>query len=141
VKRIVVDTSVLIRYLIRPSVAVRELIEERWLGDRVLMGSCPELIQELEGVLARPAIRTFVHPNEGQALLDTVRSKAEFLPPLGEIPSFTRDSKDDKFVACALVGEVAFVVTLDKDILALQELTGVQMVTPDELLRALDGLE
>ena len=121
-KRIVVDTSVLIRYLIRPSVAVRELVEERWLGDQVLMVSCPELIQELEGVLARPTIQSFIHPDEGQTLLDTVRSKAEFLPPLGEVPAFTRDPKDDKFVACALAGQAAFVVTLDKDILALREL-------------------
>jgi predicted nucleic acid-binding protein len=30
--RVVVDTSVLIRYLIKPSASIRELIELRWLG-------------------------------------------------------------------------------------------------------------
>ena len=29
--RAIIDTSVLIRYLIKPSVAIKELIEERWL--------------------------------------------------------------------------------------------------------------
>ncbi len=32
--RVVIDTSVLIRYLIRPSAAVKELIEVRWFADQ-----------------------------------------------------------------------------------------------------------
>ncbi len=51
--RIVVDTSVLIRYLIKPSAAVRHLIEELWLNDDVVMVSSPELVAELEDVLTR----------------------------------------------------------------------------------------
>ena len=35
--RIVVDTSVLIRYLIKPSAAIVELIEQRWLAGEVQM--------------------------------------------------------------------------------------------------------
>ena len=30
--RVVIDTNVLIRYLIRPSTAIRELIEVQWIG-------------------------------------------------------------------------------------------------------------
>lgn len=138
VRRIVVDTSVLIRYLIRPGAAVRELVEQRWLGDHVLMVSCPELLCELEGVLARPTIRSYIRSEDADALLGAVRRKAEWLPPLGEIPPFTRDPKDDKFVACALVGAAEAVVTLDRDILTLRELGGVRMVTPDEYVRQMD---
>ena len=63
--RVVIDTSVLIRYLIKPSVAIRELVEARWLGDEIQMVTSPELIQELEGVLKRDYIRALIRPEEG----------------------------------------------------------------------------
>ena len=132
--RVVIDTSVHIRYLIKPGVATRELIETRWLGDEVHMVTAPELIQELEGVLQRDYIQKLIQPAEGQALLDAMRLKAEILPALGSVPSFTRDPKDDKFVACALIGNAAFVITQDKDLLVLKTLEDVRMVTPYEFI-------
>jgi predicted nucleic acid-binding protein len=45
--------------------------------------------------------------------------------------------KDDKFVACALAGDAGYVITLDKDILALRALGDVHMMTPDEFLTIL----
>jgi len=134
--RAVVDPSVLIRYLIKPSAAIRELIEVRWLGDDVQVVTAPELIRELEDVLARDYIQTLVQPEDGQALLDAIRRKADILLPLGAIPAFTRDPKDDKVVACALAGDAGYIITLDKDILALRALGDVHMVTPDEFLAA-----
>ena len=92
--RVVIDTSVLIRYLIRPSAAVKELIEVRWLADQVRMVSAPELIKELEGVLSRDYIQTLIRPEEGQALLHAIHLKAETVGPLlGNVPPYTRDPK------------------------------------------------
>src|SRR5574341_108098 len=132
--RAVMDTSVLIRYLVKPSAAIQELIEVRWLNDEVHMITSPELIQELEEVLARGYLRALIQPEDGQALLDAIRRTAEILPLLGTIPAFTRDPKDDKFVACALAGDAGYVITLDKDILAVRALSDIRMVTPDEFL-------
>jgi putative PIN family toxin of toxin-antitoxin system len=133
--RAVIDTGVLIRYLIRPSAAIKELIEVRWLGDQVQMVTAPELVKELEDVLKRDTIQALIRPQEGQALLDAIDLKVEILPPLGRVPSYTRDPKDDKFVACALAGDAGYVVTADKDILVLGALSGVQMVTPEEFAK------
>jgi putative PIN family toxin of toxin-antitoxin system len=132
--RTVIDTSVLIRYLIKPSAAVRELVELRWLGDEVQVVTAPELIRELEEVLARDYIQALVQPEEGQVLLDAIHRKAEILPALGTAPVYTRDRKDDKFIACALAGDARYIITLDKDILALRALGDVRMVTPEEFI-------
>jgi len=138
--RVVIDSSVLLRYLIRPGAAIRELIEEWWLGNgaklrAVQMVTAPELIAELEGVLARPAIQALIQVEEGQALLDAIGRTAEVLAPLGEVPSaYTRDPKDDKFVACALLGEARYLVTVDRDLLALEKVGDVRMITPYDLL-------
>lgn len=127
---VVIDTSVLIRYLVKPSAAVRRLVEDLWLNGDVVMVSSPELIAELEDVLARDYIRALIRPEEGKAMLDAIRATAEILPPLDEVPVYTRDPKDDKFVACAITGQASYIVTLDKDILALEKLGDLQIVTP-----------
>ena len=134
--RAVIDTSVLIRYLIKPSAAIKELIEERWLGGEVQMVTALDLIAELEGVLKRDYIQTLIRAEEGQALLDAITQKADILPPLGPVPAYTRDPKDDKFVACALVGDANYLITEDKDMLVLEVVGDVRIVTPYDFLRA-----
>jgi putative PIN family toxin of toxin-antitoxin system len=134
--RAVIDTSVLIRYLIKPSAAIKELIEERWLGGEVQMVTAPDLIAELEGVLKRDYIQVVIRPEEGKALLNAITQKADILPPLGSVPAYTRDRKDDKFVACALAGGASYLITEDKDILVLKALGDVRIVTPYDFLRA-----
>jgi putative PIN family toxin of toxin-antitoxin system len=134
--RAIIDTSVLIRYLIKPSAAIKELIEERWIGEQVQMVTAPDLMAELEGVLKRDYIQTLIRTEEGQALLDAIAQKADILPPLGPAPAYTRDPKDDKFVAWALVGEANYLITEDKDLLVLEGVGDVRIVTPYDYLRA-----
>jgi putative PIN family toxin of toxin-antitoxin system len=135
--RAVIDTSVLIRYLIKPSAAIKELIEEWWLGDELQMVTAPELIAELEGVLGRDYIQTLIRPEEGEALLEAISAKAEILPPLGQVPAYTRDPKDDKFVACALVGGANYIISEDKDILVLGVVGDGRIVTPYDFVHTI----
>jgi len=128
--RLVIDTSVFIRYLLRPNAATRRLIEELWLGGKICLICAPELFLELKSVLERHSIRTYIMPEEGNLLLNAVQIFAEFLPPLGEIPTYTRDYKDDKFIACAIIGQVSYVISEDKDLLELHEFAGVKILTP-----------
>lgn len=136
--RAVIDTSVFIRYLIRPSAAIRVLIEGLWLEDQVQVITAPELLAELQRVLARESIRRFIQPAEGQALLDSVLLKAEILPALGSIPSFTRDPKDDKFIACALARNAQAIITLDEDLLVLGSVGAVQILTPQAFIAGIE---
>jgi putative PIN family toxin of toxin-antitoxin system len=135
--RAIIDNSVLTRYLIKPSAAIKELLEERWLGDEVQMVTALDLIAELEGVLKRDYIQTLIRTEEGQALLDAITQKADILPPLGPVPAYTRDPKDDKFVACALGGDADYLITEDKDMLALEVVGDVRVVTPYDFLLAI----
>ncbi|MFZ4656769.1 MAG: putative toxin-antitoxin system toxin component, PIN family [Caldilineaceae bacterium] len=136
--RIVIDTNIFVRYLIRPSAAIKELLEVRWLSDQVQVVTAPELVAELTEVLQRPKILAYIQPQEAQVISETIRRKAELLPPLGTVPPYTRDPKDDKFVACAIIGNAQYLVSVDEDILVLQQVGSVQMVTPFTLLPLLD---
>ena len=132
--RVVIEPSVLIRYLIKPSASIRYLIEEMWFNEDVVLVTSPELLADLDFVLRRRSIRKFIHVDEGKALLEAILVKAEKLPLLNEIPVFTRDLKDDKFVACAIAGRASYVITEDRDILALGSVGDVQMITPYEFV-------
>jgi putative PIN family toxin of toxin-antitoxin system len=132
--RVVVDTNVWLRYLIKPSAAIKELIETWWLTGRLQVIAAPELLAELRGVLARSSIQRFVQPAEGAVLLETIVLLAELTPPLGPIPPLSRDPKDDKFVACAVAGQAPHVITVDEDLLILAEVSGVRMTTPYHFL-------
>ena len=100
------------------------------------MVTAPDLIAELEGVLKQDSIQTLIRTDEGEALLDAIAQKADILPPLGPAPAYTRDPKDDKFVACALAGEANYLITEDKDLLVLEGVGDVRIVTPYDYLRA-----
>ena len=56
--------------------------------------------------------------------------------PLGKRRS--RDVKDDPFLACALACRAEFIVTKDKDLLALKKPFGVEVVTPRDFYRKLE---
>lgn len=132
--RVVIDTNVFIRYLLRPSAAIRRLVEDLWLEDRVVVVSAPELFQELKDVLDRESIRAFIRSDEGTVLLEVMQIKAEIYSSLGEIPAYSRDPKDDKFIACAIAAQSTFLITEDRDLLALGEIAGVQIMTPYDFI-------
>lgn len=137
--RVVIDTSVLVRYLLKPSAATRWLVEECWLNEAICVVTSPELVAELTEVLHRPKISKYVTDEDASAILDAVKSLAELLPPLGEIPHFTRDPKDDKFVACAIAGGAKYVITYDEDLLVLRQLDLIRITTPEEFVQIYDG--
>jgi len=57
--------------------------------------------------------------------------------PLGKRRS--RDAKDDPFLACALGSNAEFIVTKDKDLLALEKPFGVETITPGEFYRRVES--
>lgn len=133
--RIVVDTSVLVRYLLRPSTALRRLIEDLWPRESVTLVVAPDLLAELEDVLQQPKIRRYITAEDAAALTDAVRAHSIMLNPLAAIPPFTRDRKDDKFVACGVSGDAQFLVTYDDDLLVVGAVGNLQIGTPEQLVR------
>ncbi len=57
--------------------------------------------------------------------------------PLGKRRS--RDANDDPFLACALASRAQFIVTKDKDLLALDKPFGVEIIPPREFYRKLES--
>jgi uncharacterized protein len=68
----------------------------------------------------------------------TLFEQAQVVEP-PEIPSASRDPKDDKFLACAVYASVDYSVTEDKDLLVLNPYHGFQICQPAEFISLLEA--
>lgn len=73
-----------------------------------------------------------------QPKLDWIRRRAELIEPAALGKRRSRDAKDDIYLAAALAGSASFVVSYDKDLLAMEKPFGVEIIRPAEFLRRFD---
>jgi len=66
--------------------------------------------------------------------VDAICLLTERVSPTGEPPP-CRDERDRKYLHCAEFGAVDYLVTYDRDLLDLDNVGGIPIVTPAELLR------
>jgi putative PIN family toxin of toxin-antitoxin system len=139
--RVLVDTNVLISFLLNPveSGAIRAIF--RALVEDQFTLLLPEwLLNEMTiTALTKPRLASRIPVVRLNNFVALLREAAE---PVAEIdtpiPAVTRDPDDDYVLAYALVGAADYLVTGDKDLLALQGLvTGVEIVTPAQFVEIL----
>jgi putative PIN family toxin of toxin-antitoxin system len=130
--RTVLDTNVVVSALLfsRGRLAwLRRAWQNGWLLPLISRDTASELIR----VLAYPKFK--LNAAERDELL------AEYLPWCETVPAFSkttglpacRDPKDEQFLILARDGNADFLVTGDKDLLVVNALTSVEIVTPEQL--------
>ncbi len=68
-----------------------------------------------------------------------IKSKARFVEPSSLGKRRSRDGKDDIYLAAALGAGAEYIVTYDKDLLALEKPFGIETIRPAEFLRRISG--
>ena len=99
----------------------------------------PAVVEEVLRALAYPKVRKLIRGDISPGLwFEDIVLLSE--PVAGELalPGVCPDPDDDKYVAAAIEGSAAFVVTGDKQLLSLTEHEGVLIVTPRAFLDLLD---
>lgn len=66
-----------------------------------------------------------------------IRHKARRIAPVLLPQPICRDAKDDKFLECALAAGAEYLVSRDRDLLALEKPFGIHIVTPRQFLSLL----
>lgn len=135
--RAIIDTNILISYLISHRGTIAEIIDHHWRGKNFTLLVFPELIAESAEVVGRPKLATLIDTEDADALLAALHSLGEMQTPLAEIPVFTPDPDDDVFIAYALAGKANFVVSGDDDLLDLEQVNHVRIISPAEFLAVL----
>ena len=127
-KRVVVDTNVLVGSAYNPRSASRRIVDACLEGRLKLIVS-PAIRGEYREILPR-AIRK----RREAERLDTLIAEAAIVEPAEQPRVVREDPEDDKFVAAAVAGNADAIITNDEHLLALGSWAGVPIMRPSEFM-------
>jgi len=134
--RAVLDTNVFVAALL--SDATPRRVYEAFLSGAITLLFSRQTLFELVTVLRRPSIRLVTSRAETDRLLAAVQRDGR-LVEISERVFACRDPKDNRFLECALAGRADYLVTGDRDLLALDPFRGIPILRPAEFLRLLSS--
>ncbi len=137
--KVVADTNLLISSAIVSKSLPDKLIKS-WLKQSFILLISQEQLEEMKDVSQREKVKKrplFI--KRIVELIQNIEFVAELVKPTPEkdLPIRSRDSDDDYLLACALGGEVDYLVTGDQDLLVLNEnpaLGKLKIITAKEFL-------
>jgi uncharacterized protein len=133
--KVVIDTSVFIAALLRPtSNSSPRQILRLWREGRFSLVIAPPLLEELVTRL----IRRGVSPSDIEDLLVDIRLIALHIPGAYEATRLDQiDPDDNKFLAAAYEAKADYLVSVDNHLLSLKYYHGTQILNPALFLRVL----
>jgi len=89
----------------------------------------PEILDELEAALKYPKIRKLISSLETESLINAIKILGILIIPAKTV-EICRDKKDNKYLEVCLESASKFLISGDKDLLALGEFEGTKIVSP-----------
>ena len=133
--RVVLDTSVLVSFLLTRGHIISIIIEQWETGSLEVVVS-PQLIAELRRVAEDGRLATCLRPGALEVLLRALTENAEVVAGELELPGVTEDPDDDMVVACAVEGNAAYIITRDQHLLRMGTYRDIVVVSPEEFVAA-----
>jgi len=135
--RAVIDTSILIRAVIKPRGTVGPILQGLRNADYQLVYSDP-LLAELAEVLARPRLpaKYGLTTEDIATVLSLILLRGEPVVPARRI-GVCRDPNDNMVLEAAVAGQVDAIVSGDEDLLTLSPFEGIPVLSPAAFLRRL----
>lgn len=135
-KKVVFDTVVFVRGLINPRSIWGKVIFEHFSKYRLFVSK--QILIEILEVFQRPEVKIKFRSLKDRDInrILEILNQAEVVEVF-YIPSFSRDPKDDKFLATAKAARVNFLVSEDKDLLELVEYEGIKIIDVKTFLKSL----
>lgn len=133
--KVVLDTNVFISALLWYG-RTAEILDLAHKG-RITICVSGEIIQEFEKVLFYPkfAERFLLMNKTPTEIINELTEVVEYYPgDLFEISLIKEDPSDNKFLACALAANVAFIISGDQHLLRLKKFKNIPILTPNQFL-------
>ena len=135
----VFDSTILVSAFLSESGLSRELLKQSRAGLFIICVS-EEILEETQRVLLEyPRIRKrYRYSDEAVAeYIMLLRVVAQVITEIPEIKSIIRDPNDDMVIACAVKAKAQYIVTRDKDLLALESYEQTSIFRPEEFMKLL----
>lgn len=131
--RIVLDTSVLISFLLTRGHTISRIME-RWESGDIKVIVSPGILGELKRVASDERIAKRLKSGALADLCRTLQKDALVVAGELELPGVTPDPEDDMVVACAVEGGADCIVTRDRHLLDLEEYARMPILSPEEFV-------
>jgi uncharacterized protein len=116
-KRLVIDSNVLLSALVGKADAAPAVLLEAIHDHIVEMIACPTLLAEVRDTLAEPYFRALLDEHEAVQALAALQRIAVMREDPADPEPVLRDPSDDYLLALAKISEAEGIVTGDKDLL------------------------
>jgi putative PIN family toxin of toxin-antitoxin system len=137
--RVVVDTNILVGYLITHRPPIAEVVDVYLArGDFTLLIS-PVLLEELDRVLQYPRLHRYYDAETRLRFVALIAALSETVDLPDEVPRICRDPADDWVIACAVVGGADVIVSGDQDLLDLGQVSDIPIISARQFLERLRG--
>lgn len=138
--RTILDTSVIVSGLISPHGSPVRIINH-WLAEAFILLYSSAIREEWADVLHRTWLtERLVHlPHKVPALLTAIDMLAEPIKGYVNVFGAVRDPFDEMFLACAVLGQADYLVSVDNDLLSLGKFQETTIVTPAQFLAVLQN--
>ena len=133
--RVVLDTSVLVSFLLTRGRVISAIIEQ-WETGRLEVIVSPQIMAELRRVAEDERLAARLRPEALEVLLRALTENAEVVAGELELPGVTEDPDDDMVVACAVEGNAAYIITRDQHLLRMSAYRDIVVVRPEEFVAA-----
>ncbi|MGH9373131.1 MAG: putative toxin-antitoxin system toxin component, PIN family [Vicinamibacterales bacterium] len=129
--RAVLDANVYVSAFVRPEGPPGQVIERFLVDNAFELVISEEIAVEVLHALAYPKIRKAARSKvEPELWFEDILLLAHMIRGDNRVAPISRDPDDDKYIAAAIEGRAAFVVSGDPDLLEIGEHEGVRFATP-----------
>lgn len=139
--RVFLDANIFISYLLgsKKEGALSQAVEAGILGQYTLLVTRSLLGELAQAVKRKPYLAAHISPTKLERFRVLIVAAAELVPEIEEpVPAVVRDPKDDYLLAHALVAEANYLVTGDADLLVLDPVGDLRILSPRESVPILD---
>ena len=139
--RAVLDTNLLVSYLLTHRPPIATLIDEHLAQERFSLVTTAVLLEELDRVLRYPRLQRYYSEETRTRYIALIAALSEVVELPESVPSICRDPDDDWVIACAVIGEADCIVSGDRDLLALERVGEIPILSAAEFLATLEVRE
>jgi hypothetical protein len=135
----VLDTNLLVSCLLTHRPPIATLIDEYLAQEHFELVTGAVLLKELDRVLGYPKLQRYYSMEARMRYVAMIASLSGIVELPESVPSISRDSDDDWVIACAVAGGADLIVSGDRDLLALEQVGKIPILTAAEFLTILKG--
>jgi putative PIN family toxin of toxin-antitoxin system len=136
--RAVLDTNLLVSYLLTHRPPIATLIEEHLAQEHFIPLTGVVLLEELNRVLCYPKLHRRYTKDARTRFVALIVALSELIELPESVPRICRDPDDDWVIACAAIGKADVIVSGDRDLLALERVDNIPILSAAQFLAYLE---